>query len=87
MYVCMTACLAHIHMRRYIIYICNTYIHTYAHTYIHTYLYMDNNADTESKSDFRLTAAVNNHQAELASEGSGLSCLRVLRVLGFVVFL
>ena len=48
---------------------------------------MDNNADTESKSDFRLTAAVNNHQAELASEGSGLSCLRVLRVLGFVVFL
>ena len=37
---------------------------------------MDNNAE---KSDFRLTAAVNNHQAELTSEGSGLSCLRVLR--------
>ena len=85
----MTACLAHIHMRRYIIYIyaIHTYIHTHIHTYIHTYLYMDNNADAESKSDFRLTAAVNNHQAELASEGSGLSCLRVLRVLGFVVFL
>ena len=62
----------------------HTYIRTYIHTYIHTYLYMDNNAE---KSDFRLTAAVNNHQAELASEGSGLSCLRVLRVLGFVVFL
>ena len=59
------------------LYIYMQYIHTYIHTHIHTYnLYMDNNAE---KSDFRLTAAVNNHQAELTSEGSGLSCLRVLR--------